>query len=248
MRNELATITQAVLVDELRYHVHRSYLLTLNFGVLMHALDHDHYLALREAAEVLEADGSGDKVLRLTDGSILKLFRRKRLLTSAAWYPYAQRFADNCQRLKDLEIPSPTVRQVCRIPSIQRDAVHYDPLPGQTLRQLLEAEAEAETLRAQLGTFMAILHERGIYFRSAHLGNIVLTPERQLGLIDIADLKVFSRPLRKALRLRNFKHMLRYTEDRQWLLEQNGNVFVEHYVKSQTTCSMQELSVQLQKI
>ncbi|MGH8426151.1 MAG: toluene tolerance protein, partial [Pseudomonas fluorescens] len=55
----------------------------------MQALDHTRYLALREGAQVLEADGSGDKVLRLTDGSILKLFRRKRLLTSAAWYPYA---------------------------------------------------------------------------------------------------------------------------------------------------------------
>ncbi|WP_421548882.1 toluene tolerance protein [Pseudomonas sp. QD4] len=213
----------------------------------MQALDHNHYLTLREAAEVLEADGSGDKVLRLTDGSILKLFRRKRLLTSAAWYPYAKRFADNCTRLKQRQIPCPSIRQVYRISSIQRDAVHYDPLPGQTLRQLLDDGLRGDALRAQLGTFIAILHERGIYFRSAHLGNIVLTPEGQLGLIDIADLKVFSRPLRKALRLRNFKHMLRYKQDREWLLDNHGGVFIEHYAAAQSTCSINELNTELHK-
>ncbi|HEF4760330.1 TPA: toluene tolerance protein [Pseudomonas putida] len=213
----------------------------------MQALDHSRYLALREGAQVLEADGSGDKVLRLTDGSILKLFRRKRLLTSAAWYPYAKRFADNCDALRKRQIPCPSIRQVYRIPSIERDAVHYDPLPGQTLRQLLDIQDDADPLRGQLGEFMATLHERGIYFRSAHLGNIVLTPEHQLGLIDIADLRVYRRPLRKTLRLRNFKHMVRYPQDRQWLLDAQGKVFMQHYGQTQTTCSPEELNRALQK-
>jgi hypothetical protein len=213
----------------------------------MQVLDHPRYLALREGAQVLEADGSGDKVLRLTDGSILKLFRRKRLLTSAAWYPYAKRFADNCDALHERQIPCPSIRQVYRIPSIERDAVHYDPLPGRTLRQLLDAQDDADPLRGQLGAFMATLHERGIYFRSAHLGNIVLTPERQLGLIDIADMRVYRRPLRKSLRLRNFKHMVRYPQDRLWLLDGRGEVFMENYGQTQSTCSPEELSIALQK-
>ena len=49
----------------------------------MQSIDHSTYEALREGAHVLEADGSGDKVLRLADGRMLKLFRRKRLLSSA---------------------------------------------------------------------------------------------------------------------------------------------------------------------
>ncbi|MGY2259021.1 toluene tolerance protein [Pseudomonas sp. SDO55104_S430] len=213
----------------------------------MQALDHTRYLALREGAQVLEADGSGDKVLRLTDGSILKLFRRKRLLTSAAWYPYARRFADNCAALRERQIPCPTIRHVYRIPSIERDAVHYDPLPGQTLRQLLDSQTDADPLRSQLGVFIATLHERGIYFRSAHLGNIVLTPEHQLGLIDIADLRVYRRPLRKSLRLRNFKHMVRYPQDRQWLLDRNGELFMQNYGRTQSICSPEELNSALQK-
>ncbi|POF87460.1 toluene tolerance protein [Pseudomonas putida] len=208
----------------------------------MQALEQARYLALREGATVLEADGTGDKVLRLIDDSMLKLFRRKRLLSSAAWYPYAQRFADNCRHLQERQIPCPVVKAVYRIGAIERDAVHYAPLPGQTLRQVLEEPADHDQLRAQLGRFIAILHERGVYFRSAHMGNVVLTPEGELGLIDIADLRIFRRPLRKSQRLRNFKHMLRYPQDRQWLLDAGDSSFVDGYLAAQQLCSREELA------
>lgn len=196
----------------------------------MQALDHSTYLALREGAQVLEADGSGDKVLRLRDGHMLKLFRRKRLLSSALFFPYAQRFAHNAATLTGLGIPSPQVIATYRIASIARDAVYYQPLPGQTLRQLLDDAAHAQTLRTQLGRFVARLHEQGVYFRSLHLGNVVLTPEQELGLIDIADLRCQRRALRDSQRERNFHHMLRYPQDRQWLLgDDAGETFLESY-------------------
>lgn len=208
----------------------------------MQKLDHAAYLKLREGADILEADGTGDKVLRLTDGTMLKLFRRKRLLTSALWSPYAARFADNCAALRARKIECPSVRQVYRIPGIERDAVHYDPLPGQTLRELsLNAP---EGLRAKVGEFIAYLHEQGIYFRSAHLGNIVMTPEGTLGLIDIADLRAYRKPLPKALRLRNFRHMLRYRQDREWLLQDRQ--FLDRYLEQQRACSEEELTLALQ--
>ncbi|MBS9761651.1 phosphotransferase [Pseudomonas mosselii] len=208
----------------------------------MHALDHARYLALREGAHVLEADGTGDKVLRLRDGSMLKLFRRKRLISSAAWYPYARRFADNCQALAKRGIPCPQVKAVYRIAEIARDAVHYVPLPGHTLRQLLEQSDTQSGLRGQLGRFIARLHDTGVYFRSAHLGNVVLTPEGELGLIDVADLRTSRSPLRRSQRLRNFRHMLRYREDRQWLLGDGDNAFVEAYLASQQVCRRQDLT------
>ncbi|MCQ6255815.1 toluene tolerance protein [Pseudomonas sp. Q11] len=208
----------------------------------MQTLDHISYLSMREDADVLEADGKGDKVLRLADGSILKLFRRKRLLTSALWAPYAKRFADNCSVLQERKIECPNIRQIYRIPSIERDAVHYDPLPGLTLRQLLGVEGN-DDLRARLGEFIASLHEHGIYFRSAHLGNVVLTPHNTLGLIDVADLRFQGKPLRKSLRLRNFKHILRYRQDREWLLQDKQ--FLEHYLNSQQVCNEHELNLVL---
>lgn len=209
----------------------------------MQALDHAHYLGLVKGAEVLEADATGDKVLRLADGSMLKLFRRKRLISSAAWYPYAQRFADNCETLAQRGIPCPKVIKVFRVAQIQRDAVHYTPLPGQTLRQVMNEATSGDELRAQLGSFIAELHGKGIYFRSAHLGNVILTPEGALGLIDISDMKTSRRPLHKSLRLRNFKHMLRYPQDREWLIGDNNPAFINGYLNAQSVCAAEELTL-----
>jgi hypothetical protein len=169
------------------------------------------------ARSFAERDRFGEKVLALSDGSYLKLFRRKRLISSAAWYPYAQRFADNALALAERRIPCPVVIGVCRVPGIRREAVRYRPLEGRTLRQMIGAGADAPDLRARLGTFVAGLHAAGIYFRSLHLGNIVLTPEGAFGLIDIADLRAGNRPLPAHRRRRNLQHLLRDAQDRAWL-------------------------------
>ena len=113
----------------------------------VNTLEHDDYLAMRAGATVLEADSFGEKVLLLTDGTVLKLFRRKRLFSSAAWYPYAQRFADNAAALDRLGIPVPQIIDVVRIPSLARDAVHYHPLVGRTLREIGREGIEKEQER-----------------------------------------------------------------------------------------------------
>jgi len=199
----------------------------------LQTLEHDKFAALRDGAAVIEADHFGEKVLRLPDGSYLKLFRRKRLISSAAWYPYAQRFADNAQGLAALGVPCPQVLAVYRVPAIARDAVHYRPLEGTTIRQLIAtapgAEAEA-ALRARIGAFVARLHRLGVYFRSLHLGNIVQCPDGPLGLIDIADLSMRGKPLGKQHRRRNLNHLLRYERDAAWLLD--GGAFMREYDKA----------------
>lgn len=187
----------------------------------MQTLDLASYQTLRSGATVLEADGHGDKVLQLPDGRILKLFRRKRLISSAALYPYARRFTDNITALQQRGIPCPEVEEIYRIPAIERDAVLYRPLPGDTLRQVLKAASpQVEGLTVKLAGFIARLHNSGVYFRSLHLGNIIRTDSGELGLIDVADMQCQKRPLNAWKRKRNFKHLLRYTKDQQ-LLEKN---------------------------
>ncbi len=183
----------------------------------MQILQHDDYLALRKDGKVIEQDGHGDKVIILADGTFLKLFRRKRLITSAAIWPYAQRFADNAAKLKQLGIPCPEIIAVYRIPSIERDAVHYHPLPGLTLRQLRDGEGDCpEDIRERFWEFVDKVQDLGIYFRSMHLGNVVLTPEGELGLIDISDMKLLGTRLSNTLKKRNFKHIKKNQQD-QWV-------------------------------
>ena len=196
----------------------------------MQTLEHEKFLSLRTGAEVVEADHFGEKVLRLADGTYLKLFRRKRLISSAAWYPYAQRFADNARALAALGIPCPEVIDVYRLPEIARDGVHYRPLEGRTLRQLIAADAAGADLRRAFGSFVAGLHDLGVYFRSLHLGNVVLGGDTALGLIDIADLTIGRKPLSWRLRERNMKHLLRAASDRAWLTDDAMEAFSAGYV------------------
>jgi hypothetical protein len=184
-------------------------------------MEQQDYLALREGAGVLEVDHYGEKVLRLVDGSILKLFRRRRrLISSAAFFPYANRFANNAVALAKLGIPVPQLIEILRIPSIKRDAVHYSPLAGNTLRELMRSglspERERE-LKAAFTRFVIGLHDKGVYFRSLHLGNVVCTPDGALGLIDFADLRIHPWSLGKYLRTRNVQRMLEMDDERDWL-------------------------------
>ena len=204
-------------------------------------LSHDEFLSLRGNAETIESDGHGEKVLLLDDGSYLKLFRRKRVLSSAVLYPYAERFADNAVALQDRGIACPRILGVYRVPSLRRDVVHYAPLEGRTLRQVHD-EVEKQALRFRFGAFVAELHNQGIFFRSLHLGNVVINADGRLGLIDIADLSARKGALGKRKRLRNFRHILRYPDDRKWLLNDSDRGFFNGYARSaESIVSINEL-------
>ena len=181
----------------------------------MKTISHKAFLALRGNAKVLEADGYGEKVLALEDGTILKLFRRKRLFSSALFSPYARRFGNNAVALRHIGISSPQILDIVRDREIKRDIIHYIPVPGHTLRQLFRDNPRPPDLqikRQAIAAFIARLHDAGVYFRSLHLGNIVQTPEGEFGLIDISDLRIFPFTLPRFLRQRNLARLERIAE------------------------------------
>lgn len=189
---------------------------------------------LLQGAKTIEEDGLGIKVARLGDGNFLKLYRRKRLLSSDLWDLPAQRFANNAQGLLRLGITAPKVLDVLMISERRLSAVRYQPLPGDTLRnRLRQLDAEPRTaLVKQFGTFLGELHQLGVYFRSLHLGNVLLLPDGSFGLIDLSDMKLESRPLAPWKRRRNLQHILRYSEDIAWLTQQHLDSWLEGYADS----------------
>lgn len=190
--------------------------------------------ALLDGAKTIEEDGLGVKVARLQGGDFLKLYRRKRLLSSDLWNLPAQRFADNAQGLLRLGITAPNVLDVLMISQCRLSAVRYQPLPGDTLRdQLRQQDAAARTeLVAKFGTFLGELHQQGVYFRSLHLGNVLLLPDGTFGLIDLSDMKLEGGPLASWKRRRNLQHILRYAEDIDWLTQQHLDSWLAGYARS----------------
>jgi hypothetical protein len=163
---------------------------------------------------VLSYDGYGDKVLKLRDGRILKLFRLKRWVSSNLVFPYAKRFKANAEKLLAAGIPTVTDISTFNVPHIKRTAVLYMPLGGETLRMRIKRLGIDRCLVTDIASFISRIHIKGIYFRSIHFGNIIVLSDGGLGLIDIADMKVFNRPLGVKHRLRNFRHFTRYREDK----------------------------------
>lgn len=171
------------------------------------------------------------KVLQLKDRSILKLFRIKRLLTSARLIPYAARFQRNVASLEALAVQTVAITGTYRIPSIDRTAVHYWPLVGVTLRDHSKTAAISVPLARQIGEFYLFLHDKGVYFRSIHFNNIIITPESRLGLIDVVDMQFHKKPLSLSRRIRNLRHLFRDTGDVIKMAPVRSS-FIEAYCRS----------------
>lgn len=196
--------------------------------------------ALTKDAKVLEQESAGIKVLQLPDNRIVKLFRRKRVISSQIWAPHAWRFSRNAKTLKQRGIKTITVESYFEIPEMERQAVVYYRLEGNTLRDWLRnrEESERDQMIAKLGAFIAQLHEAGVLFRSLHLGNILVMEDQELALIDIVDMGFrWFGPLNISQRIRNFHHMDRYDEDRLAIVAKIEDGFIDHYLKS---CSLPE--------
>ena len=86
-------------------------------------------------------------------------------------------------------------------------------------------------LLSGLRSFLSTLHKNGVYFRGINFSNTVITPDNQIGLIDIGSVVVKRQSLSCDLRARNMKHPLRYKSDQQ-LFEQFGIAkFIDCYVR-----------------
>lgn len=197
---------------------------------------------LQANAQIIEQDGLGPKVLRLADDTFLKLFRRRAWYTSGSFNPYAVRFARNSQQLATLGFVAPTIIGLYRLEK-GSTAVQYQPLPGQTLRQAMEQSDSLEQRQAlskNFGAYLARLHESGVYFRSLHLGN-VLVHHGGFALIDLADMRILPSALSSSLRQRNLRHMQRYDQDRHWLFEENANALLQGYAEQASPKALAQL-------
>lgn len=195
----------------------------------MKNLTSEEFNNLTQNSIVLTDDEHGKKVLELNDQTIIKLFRVKRLISQAAVYSPARRFAKNVKKLIRLNIPTVSLIDIYNIKSIKRTAVHYHQLKGVTVREYLQSNPIDNEFLASLGQFLAQLHTRGIFFRSAHFGNIIVTPENQFGLIDVSDMSISHFSLGYIKRIRNLKHIFRLSEDIQFI--QHNQTIEESYLQ-----------------
>lgn len=169
--------------------------------------------SLLAGGDVLEQNERGDKVVRLQTGDILKIFRVRRKISSARVYTHARRFFRNAEKLHQLGVNTVVCKRLYHLSSWDETAVLYSPLAGYTARKLLDGNLLNQEMAWALGAFIARLHQSGIHFRSLHMGNILVMPDGQYGLIDIADMSIYPWSLFCNTRVRNFRQLCGYQDD-----------------------------------
>jgi hypothetical protein len=178
----------------------------------MKIVTREAYEVLVDGAEVLEKDRQGPKILA-SGGRIVKLMRVRRRISTNLLFPHALRFSRNAQRLAERGVRSLTVELAGRLPHLGCQVVVYGMLPGNAIRSLPVEGGEG--MMRRFGRYLAEIHERGVYFRSLHLGNVLYqSDDGGFALIDILDLKVGRWPLGRRRRRGNILRLLRYEVDR----------------------------------
>ncbi|MBN1140560.1 MAG: toluene tolerance protein [Deltaproteobacteria bacterium] len=199
----------------------------------MNDLGVEEYRRLVAEGRIVNKDRRGPKVIERPDGLFLKIFRRRSIFSSDILTPYALRFQRNARRLAQLGIETVEVRELFFCPALKEHLVLYRPLTGNTLREALAADGRREGLVGHFASYLARLHETGVFFRSLHFGNVVLSPAGDsFGLIDVSDMKILARRLPVWKRLRNFQHLIRYPEDRARIEAFGTGLFLHRYLEA----------------
>lgn len=198
--------------------------------MILQTISEEALCALQAKGETLEQDERGIKVSLLPNGHILKVFRMRSRFSGALLFSYAKRFIRNAKRLNEKGIT--TVEPQCRYEIVRtnQSAVEYQPIAGETIRKLLKQGKVTDAILAKLGEFIAELHQKGIYFRSLHLGNVVCLLDGNMGLIDIADMRIYPWPLHFFTRQRNFDRIKKYDEDMQFLNAAQRQLLMQSYI------------------
>ncbi len=184
------------------------------------ALQEDELLS---GAIILEQDKHGIKVLQLQDKTLFKWFRNpKRFYSSAHIYPYALRFVNNAIKLTQKKIPTVYPTTIYFSLKNKKLGVQYIPVQGISLKEVLSklsCNIKKKILFENFGMFISNLHDKGIYFRSLHFGNIIVKESIQFGLVDVTDTYFYNHVLKAQQRINNLKVITKYRKDYDQLRE-----------------------------
>tara|TARA_R110002073_G_scaffold205_7_gene2653 strand:- start:5576 stop:6247 length:672 start_codon:yes stop_codon:yes gene_type:complete len=163
------------------------------------------------------------KMVATRSGEYIKFFYDQPGLHWSSFYPKAKRFTDNAHALLKFGFVAPRITRLAHCPEEMAWFIVYKRLPGDDVREL----ADSSNLK-QMANFLAHLHQKGIYFRGIHLGNVLVT-ENTYSLIDFAGMTLWPMPLTTWQRLRNIGRFVSFPEDIELFKEYGVERFCAEY-------------------
>lgn len=208
-------------------------------GIPVHTISFSEFESLCSNAEILRWKNSFPRLMRHNDNLISKIWAKQKKPSSDWIYPYYLRFVRNARKLHSRGIIAPNVQSITKVKKTGIQIVTYEELPGASVREIIKHDTDMVPLR-ELGLFIAILHKKGIFFTSLHLGNIIRLDSGDFGIIDIANTHFFLMPLGIYSRARNLSHLLSYKDDMALLCQKTNGDIVEVYLNHLSISSQEK--------
>ena len=162
----------------------------------MKTITHQEMDALCKNGRAIDSKGGYPAVILHPDDTVSKIWaRKKNFLSSATIWPYSTRFINNAEKLARRGVSVPKILDHAKLENSPVRIVTYQSLPGTSIRDLLLNSPQSVDIPA-LCRYYLELHDKGIYYRTIHLGNIIQLPDHQgFGLIDFTDVQFSKKPL-----------------------------------------------------
>jgi len=184
---------------------------------------------LTESCKLLDGSREAPGIMLDTDDNILKFFYpRDRIFTIKKFLPAASSFAANAGKLNKRGINTVSINGVMHCKDPKCYIVSYKKLPGEDFRHLYANRGRSAL--EPLPAFIAHLHDKGVFFRSIHLGNLLWQPDNRIALLDIQGTHFSLFKLDPIRRARNLSHLLNTKEDRYPYLAYGEGKFMEDYL------------------
>ncbi len=179
-------------------------------------------------ATILSDSKAGPKVLKMQNGDIVKIFYDT--LKIPLSMPHALRFNRSAQILKTAGFLAPQIKCLKYYPAQKAYVLIYGEIPGQDFRSL-SSKAHPAVL-GKLPSFLASLHQKGIFYRGIHLGNVLLTPNQEIGLVDITNVSKSNKPLSLKQCAKNLAHFVYYWRDIVVFTAYSRRRFLDEYARA----------------
>jgi tRNA A-37 threonylcarbamoyl transferase component Bud32 len=193
------------------------------------AISLGEFEALCANAEILRGK-KRPRVIRHDTNLISKIWYKKKKLSSDWIYPYYLRFYRNSKKLLSHGIVAPKVRAVIKVKKTYIRMVTYEEIHGLTVRDILQHN-KGDLSIPKLAQFIGRLHDKGIFFTSLHMGNIIKLESGDFGLIDVSNTHFYYFPLGLRTRARNLCNLASYTEDIDLIQRDMNTNIIEEYLK-----------------
>ena len=196
----------------------------------MKRLSRDEFQRFVAQNQVLIGSPERPGLMLTSKQEIVKFFYRRKFISTSLFVPQAERFHANSIKLKQIGLAAPDVSEVYFCPDIPVHMVVYQYLKGADFRELCTKNNSQCIDR--LPSYIAMLHETGVYFRAIHLGNVLQLDDDDLALVDITDLTVRSNQVTIFERARNIAHLFNSSEDKLFLADYGLRRFLDSYYLS----------------